>query len=510
MNWLNFLVTLGILGVVSGLLIIGVGVILFRGFGFNKSWLSIPSFIRKLISYQIIGLGSLVIILIALSLPSQSLLQMEEITIDAFMDLHKNNIPPKQENDPAFVLLDIDNQTQISWGELLYTPRNRLRNLIDAAVQAQARVIIVDINVSGYNTPHDQELSGYLKEYITNCSKDSKENQSACPPIILVRGFKADSSPAIPQTGFLDEVVTTQSAPYVQWGSAESYSFESKEIARRWFLWQPTCTKDQPGVLPSIELLVTSMIRECREEVQNVLSQFKPKNCNNGNGFAALPTSKINFCGLEMSTNIYSAQQRIMYRIPWYDDTNKPKPYIVLDNNNVPILTVFSAESYAKSPLEEATKANLKTLTNSIVVIGSSSKGMDKIDRFWTPIHEQMPGALVIINGIYALSQGLIIKPVSYWIWFLIVAVFIVIVTAFSYFHGRWRFLGWGGIIIIIVVLFFYSIELFEFGTWLNLAIPLTIIEFYRRFYQMEWLEKIANWLFGIQVELKNNTHTRS
>jgi len=428
-SWPNLFVALSILGIGFGLFLLLLGVLLFSWSSlFRKFWQSKQArvvFVRRLIFYQIIGLSLLGIIFFTLHVHIPSVMEFEDFTMDFVMSLYRGIIPPIEEkNIPPFVLLDIDNKTNRSWGQPLYTPRDKLRNLIDVAVQAKARLIVVDIDVSRAE-PHDQELKEYLEKHVTKC----KEKQSVCSPIILVRTLSElahGSTPAEPRTGFFDGVVTTESAPYVQWGSAQFSAF-SNNVVRRWRLWEPACTKEQPEVIPSMELLVMDMIQRCSENIQNTLRSLQPQSCN-GNVVVAPPTF-VTFCGLTMSTDYKSVQQRIMYRIPGYDtNASKSPKHVVHDNNNVPILTVFSAQPYAESPSQES----LEIMTGSIVVIGGSyNLGGGANDIHPTPIGD-MPGAIVVINAIYSVLQRITIKPVSIWIWFAIAAVFIVIITLLS------------------------------------------------------------------------------
>ncbi|WP_069469816.1 CHASE2 domain-containing protein [Candidatus Marithrix sp. Canyon 246] len=161
-------------------------------------------------------------------------------------------------NIPTFVFLDIDDNTHHAWGEPLFTPRNRLKNLIDAAVKAKARLILVDVDVSQATPveksqlhPDDQELKSYLSEYVTKC----KTSKLDCPTIVFVRNFSAKPS-AIPviRTGFLEEIINKKSAPYLQWASSHFYQSED-QIIRRWSLWEAACNNvQQPVVIPAIEL----------------------------------------------------------------------------------------------------------------------------------------------------------------------------------------------------------------------------------------------------------------
>ncbi|RKZ50134.1 MAG: hypothetical protein DRR16_15340 [Candidatus Parabeggiatoa sp. nov. 3] len=504
----DLLVVLGILGIGFGVLILVIYLVLFRWPRFNDFWKSNRRrlFLRQFIFYQSLGL-SLLSVIIFLGPRFPSVMALEDVTMDFVMDVfYREDIPPIEDKIPPFVLLDIDDETIDSWGKPLFTPRNRLRNLIDAAVQAKARLIVVDVDVSqsmGELTlqPHDLELKKYLTEYVAKC----QENQSACPPIILVRAFSelpqfGSVVPLIPSTGFLEDVVTTESAPYLQWGSA--HFPVSHGTMRRWRLWEPTCKDKQPGMTPSIELLVMGMIRECTEDIQNALHQFQPQNCN---GDEVSSPASVTFCDLTMSTSAYSVQRRIMFRIPWSEDSDVPEyPLSVSDNNGVPVLTIFSAQPYAELPPQ----ANLDMLTDSIVVIGGS---YGNADVHSTPMG-QMPGALVIINAIHSLLQDITIKPMSVWKWLIIAAVFILVITLLSYFSECfknswwwktrwWKYLWkilWGGVVISIIGgLFYVSIVLFEDGIWLNIAIPLLIIEIYRAIYQRPRVKKFANRLIS-------------
>ena len=466
---MNLLIILTFLAINVGVLVMLLNFFLSRS-RFKELWQN-KSFTRRLLINQFIGLSFLsLIILTSHNIPS--LMELEDVSIDFMMELYKWNIPPRKENIPAFVLLDIDNQTNQSWGEVQYTPRDKLKNLIDVAVQAKARLIIVDIDVS-YPKPHDQELKEYLEKHVTEC----KEKQSACSPIILVRAFSefaSGSIPAEPRTSFFDDMVTTESAPYLQWGSAQFVGIGYSNSIRRWRLWEPTCTKERPGITPSIELLVMGMIRGCTEDIQKTLRPFQPKNCD-GNGI--LPPTSVTFCGLIMNTDPLSVQQRVMFRLPWSNDEKTLKyPHVVSENNGVPILTIFSAQHYAESPPQ----ANLERLNDSIVVIGGSYGIGRASDVHPTPIGN-MSGALILINAIYTLLQDITIKPVSMWILLAIAIVFITITTVFSYFSFGlwWKLLGLCNIFIIIFGLYYYSIILFENGTWLNIAMPLLIVEIY-------------------------------
>ena len=475
----TFLIIFALLFVLS-LLVRGVGSLFSRWQPIEKFWQSRSSFFHRLLPNLIIGLTFLYLIIVFPHIIPR-LANVEDLTMDFMMEVYSSIPPSTKKKMPPFVLLDIDDTTYKNWGKPPFTPRDKLKNLINTAVEAKARLIIVDIDVSkaapsinGSLHPHDQALKTYLADYVTQCQ--AKENQSDCVRIIFVRAFGTGSgSVRVPRTSFLENGVTTQLAPYVQWGSAQ-FPLSAGHVIRHWRLWESTCINEQPGVTPSIELLVMGMIRECTtKDIQKALQPFQPKNCNDNK--ISLPAS-LTFCGLTISTNSQSSvQQRVMYHIPW----NRPTlPHIVSDKNGDPILTIFPARFYAESQPQ----ADVGTFTDSIVVIGGSYRGDHGSDVHLVPIGE-MPGAMIIINAVYSLVQNKIVKPVSasIWIWLIIAIFFIVIITKISYFSLWYKVLGVSVIITILILVFIASIFLFEDGTWLNIAIPLLILQFYLEIY---------------------------
>jgi CHASE2 domain-containing sensor protein len=169
----------------------------------NKS----PNFCGRFTNNMVLGL-----ILIALGywLYDYPLLTgAQDEAIDRLMVARKGIIPPFAEKSiPHLVFLDIDDNTHQAWGEPMFTPRNRLMNLIDAAVRAKARLIIVDVDLSRKTPldglepftkglqlhPYDQALSHYLENYRVVCACKKAVNAN-CPPIILSSSFNT-------QTGF--------------------------------------------------------------------------------------------------------------------------------------------------------------------------------------------------------------------------------------------------------------------------------------------------------------------
>jgi len=486
--------------------------------GLLKKGHSLPRFYHNLAINLVIGLALTWLLLTFLN-QYPLLTDPKDEGMDLAMQIRQNIIPPLG-NNPPFVFLDIDDKTHQAWDEPLFTPRNRLKNLIAAAVKAEARLIVVDVGLSqttpieglGFTEklhPYDQQLSDYLANYVADCEK--KPAKTACPPIILPRNFRASlpkpptdtgylSVPPLPipeeRSSFLDQVTAE---PYVQWAS--TMFFRSPDyVIRRWWLWQPTCTAQQSvGVIPSVQLLVAAIIRNgtlqnTQEILPNALSRFKPEKCP-GNYVPAQP-EQIQIGNLTVSTDTQGIRQRIMYSMPWLVN-NKPPPLphslYTEENRELPILTIFSAQRFAES----TPRADLSTLKNSIVVIGGSYS--DGRDIHLTPLGK-MPGPLILINAIHSLLQYEEIESVSLWQKLLLQALLIILISVFSLGLTRSqlvrRFIQWtirrlgfvalfifgifagafSGAIVILLVLPF-AVILLRYGIWLDFVIPLLLVQ---------------------------------
>jgi hypothetical protein len=487
--------------------------------GLLKGWHSLPRFYHNLAINLVIGLAFTWFLLTFLN-QYPLLTDPEDEGMDLAMQIRQNSIPPLGKN-PHFVFLDIDDKTHQAWDEPLFTPRNRLKNLIDAAVKAEARLIVVDVGLSqitpidglGFTEelhPYDQQLSDYLANYVADCEK--KLDKMACPPIILPRTFRASLPPqtaidtdyfsvpplSIPEerSSFLDQVTA---GPYVQWASTKF--FRSPDyVIRRWWLWQPTCTAQQSvGVIPSVELLAAAIIRNgtpqnAQEILTNVLSRFKPEKCP-GNYVPPQP-EQIQIGNLTVSTDTQGIRQRIMYSMPWL--VNDEPPYLphslyTKEDRELPILTILSAQRYAESP----PMADLSDLKNSIVVIGGSYS--DGRDIHLTPLGN-MPGPLILINAIHSLLQYEEIESISIGQKLLLQTVLIFLISVFSFLltRSQWvcRFIQWtirrlgfvalfifgifagasSGTIVILLVLPF-AVILLRYGIWLDFVIPLLLVQ---------------------------------
>jgi CHASE2 domain-containing sensor protein len=442
-----------------------------------------PAQTCKFINSLVIGLA--IMGLIMAFHHSALVMDIQDAGMDWLMQINANIIPPiaekekkekeKEKNIPAFVLVDINDETYHAWGEPLFTPRKRLTNLIKAAVGAKARMVIVDIDVSQPMPversplhPDDQVLKNYLEDYVTKCKeKENKPDKSACPPILLLRTFSAKPTKIpVPRTGFLEEIVA-QSAPYLEWASAH-FSRADDQVVRRWKLWQEACTADkQPQIVPSIELLAMAKVQGCTAaDIENALEPFRPQNCEKKYRQPKQKTVKL--CQLEISTDKRGIHQRIMYGMSWERNKNSP----LHTQAGELILTICQAQG-----VESGTDSDcLKNLNNSIVVIGGSYR--DGGDVHLTPL-DDMPGSLIIINAIHSLLEYGTIDSFSVW-WNLLLTVVLIVIMSllFARFTSFWGMVLSGAVIIFAVLPL--AIFWFSEGIWFDFALPLIVVQVYR------------------------------
>ena len=447
----------------------------------KKLWLMIQpqqaqhDYRRRFMMNMLVGLG--IILLAFLFRDSPFLKGIENEGIDTLMQIRQKIIPANPDI-PPFVWLDIDDNTHQAWHAPMFTPRDRLHHLIRAAVEAEARLVIVDVDLSRKTPmngledytkglklhPYDQALSDYLANYKTACSKD-------CPPIILARTFQSSAaSRHHTRPSFLDEAAE-KSAPYVQWASTLFFRDPYEHKIRHWWLWQSACTAQQPTVIPSIELLAAALIRNGLSQtagLEKALQPFQPQDCF-GTPTTHLPPETIQMGKLTVSTEQHGIKQRVMFSIPWKVHNNQKIKYSLKDKTGKTIISIFSAKDFA----ELSPKVNLEALKNSIVVIGGSYReGRDYANL--TPLGE-MPGALIIINAIRTLLEYGEIKPLPNWVkvltYFGLLVLMSLVLARFGY--------GSGSIILgvfVLVVLIPCSILLFNYGIWLDFMLPLSVV----------------------------------
>jgi len=432
-------------------------------------WVSRTPFVKNLV------IGSLFALLFVGLYDSQWIADIEDLHVDWMISLYRGQPPLKA--SPHFVLLDIDNKTYREWKEPALTPRDKLLKLLDFAVTAQPKLIIVDIMLASEQQTdkgrlEDAALLAYLANY------ETQHCQTACPHILLARGLRLPSNvmPYDPNVApyYLEQApsfleATVAKSPHIHW-AAVLFDREKDRILRRWQLWTPTCTEGKPAVVPSMSLLSTTLLAESTQgaaRLQKALDQFKP-HCSDDSEKERLPSDiqthlfKLNNISFDLQPSRLS--RRILYTIPWQMlPGDKPQKTI----SGSLLLKRFPAFM----PLQVGT--NNTPLHDSITLIGGSFLA----GRDWhsTPLG-WMPGMYVLANSIHSLQQYGVLEAPPAWQIFLFAIVLIVLTSwLLTRLHSFWAMLI--SVAVFIIILIPISFYLFRYGVWLSFAIPLAAIQ---------------------------------
>ncbi|GEM_PF-798210 len=485
---------------------------------------------NKFISGVLVGL--IIEGLLLLSHNQRWLMDIEDASMDFVMQakqpIQEDYIPSRQNKSaPPFVLLDIDEKTYESWDYPSITPRNRVKNLIDAAVRAKAKVIVVDINLSKESLtadeakmpqfqglklqeglprhPYDQELYSYVANYPDYC----KQENLRCPPIIIVRDFhftEKDSSLRRKELGvlgafhskpepilkarlsFLEKAVTQanekgkeQGITYIYWASPLFIKSFYDGLLRRWWLWHPICENDSPTVIPSVQLLTAILVdndtpQDVQAKVGELNKRFK-KSCDAESYVPEPLHDHINFGKTLRLTGEKGVNSRIFFQLRWLPSL----PYFLKDYNQETgksdfVLKVLSAKDYAESSPQNVDL----DFEDKIVVIGGSH-GSHIGDGDWhvTPLGV-MPGDMVVINAIHSLLQYGELKTLQEERWLfnaiLLMSMIAIVSLIFTFFGGFWV-VAFFGTAIIFGILPFSIKWLFENGVWFGFALPLMAVQ---------------------------------
>jgi CHASE2 domain-containing sensor protein len=346
--------------------------------------------------------------------------QLEDVAMDFMIGVFQGII--KETNDfPPLILLDIDEESYKQWKYPLFTPRDKLLTLIKRAVENQAKIIIVDVNLSSQlsdkpspNTESDNNLFNYLKDYSSHCN-------DRCPQILLLRTLDYPTQENYPwqeRASFLDEAVKI-SQNDIHWAS-NLFTLKNDFIVRQQRFWEAVCTPEGTDnyIIPSFSLWTIALLKEeskswedLRLHLYQYLDPFRPQNCHQPYHFPTSINQKTLSLGygknkrtihLESSDKL---PQRIIYKFPWKLSETK-RPEIKWQEKLVKSLTLIPAHSIAESPKPKLLFPG--EVKDSIVIIGGSFR--ESRDLYMTPLGE-MPGSFIIANMIYSLWQSDIKSP---------------------------------------------------------------------------------------------------
>ena len=393
------------------------------------------------------------VVLVALGFLDQShwLLRLENTAMDTMMEFNKGlgRMSGTSGSHPLqFTFLDIDETTYRSWNEPHHTPRDKVLQLVDFAAASEARLIVVDIDLSkpGVNPDHDLALANYLSGY----------GAAGSAPVILVRSFYSRT----PGRNDWDEIRPSFLDNYalpaaIHWGQPLFQTTLWDGVVRHWNLARFGCFDGRPVLVPSIQLTAAALLSD-QPAVNRVadIETIGLKSCQqrDASGRAAGSDSDFTFES--------GIGQRLIFTIPW----RAPAPDLV----TIPASVITESADTLASDL----------VRGRVVVIGASFAGSNDTHR--TPIGE-MPGALIIVNAIKSLVVfGQLREPPAWIIWLQQLGVIVLAAWAFSRFDS---FIAVGitaaVIITLLVPIGFYF---FKYGLWVGFSIPLLAMVIQRGF----------------------------
>jgi hypothetical protein len=379
-----------------------------QGFFTRRYWTEFWSQRRRDIVFGLV-LGFAIHFLITYLPPLQSLANwIEEKSIDWVMSRSQEKADSKNPV-PAFLFLDIDEQTFEEWGEPLFTPRDRMLRLVCYGIENGAAAIVVDVSLDKPRNPQpDQDLVDLLSNF-GETGDGSLPNERGCKSlaprialgrtkIFLTRGVhasKAEDDCMESVSSFLDERTDLKGSPNVMWTTVRFDAGEDNVI-RWWRLWEPVCQKDSSVLfLPSVEVAVVNWLHQ-REKGKTVGVNIPRKEEMPLDIGAANEQSRLS--------------QRMVFTAEWAPD--KPQT-----QSSVPEWNSMSAWKVAATPEELSDKhANRPPgdrALDRVVVIGSSAR--EFCDLHLTPRGE-MPGGMVLINAIASRWRNRALQPLPSWL----------------------------------------------------------------------------------------------
>lgn len=385
---------------------------------------------------------------------------LEDFAMDSMIKLH-HRLPHTQSDKTRnlrFSVFDIDEASQRVWGEPFYTPRDKIKQLIELAVEKKAKLILLDVDLSHQgDAKQDKALLNLLRQY----------NRENTPPLVLLRTFypplnrfdKKQKQAEIRPLFFESESLGDN----IFWAQPMFQRHPIDQQVRRWFLVQAGCLHNQVVLLPSFQLITAAFFQQRYPELEQALQH----------AIAAEKSDHPNHCKPStLKTLQYGTQtldvappnlgERIMYSLSWQQARQQTAD-----------VRWFSAAELLKTCAEGCADDQIK---NNVVIIGASHAYSG--DVHFTPLGE-MSGTLIIVNAIKSFVMHGQLKPPPLWLkWGLALAMIVLMAWAFAKFNSLRATLISG--LVLVVGLLPLSYWLFKFGIWVDFAVPIVAMQFHQ------------------------------
>ena len=377
---------------------------------------------------------------------------------------------------PAFVFIDIDDATWKAWGSHLVTPRAYLATLLERVARSRPLAVALDVDLAYSDGTDGKALKTFLEDY-----------KSDWPPLLLVRSLADDPDGGLPQPRITeyDDAIGSRTVNGGLVPAKDNVIFtsplferDSDGKVRRWKLFAEACNGSAPIVAPSMHLAAAMISRQAiygappgdidlpLKRMTRSLAAFTPANCERANGgregtLDSLPLDRpIRIEGDDVS-------KRVIYRVAWKPGEVGLGPIVELPDAAGGGETQLVAVRPARLVASGDPKAPLPGLEGRIVVIGGSFESGG--DRYNTPLGV-MPGSLMIINAIEALTQNG--TPREFPIPFRVVISLLVILVASLLTLVLRPIVAAAAFSIFLLMLMFAFLNSFQAGAVLDLAVP--------------------------------------
>ncbi|SLM48671.1 putative Membrane protein [Nitrospira japonica] len=486
----------------------------------RRRWRRFPPFLQHLV--KSLGIGVMAALLLHAARPYvPGLAGAETAATDWAIKFWQDRLDTARAAEERFVFLDIDEATHRSWGEPLFVPRDKLLSLIQFAVDAPAKLLVVDIELtkhvplsvrqagsdaapgtSASSDGPDEILAAYLRRYSERAGAAGTATPTPASPPMHILIARTIGLPLRTETAAPAETLETSSGPLreerpselleniverstvLHWASPLS-DRDDDGLVRNWRLFEPTCLNRSPHAVPSVALLSWGILRRPqlsqeafspREFQTELQSRFSPLPQACGEAAPEHSAAPANSWTLHddvlakpvtLSTKPSDLEQRIFYKF---------HPSTSLAGQLSRISARLITEHEAGRPLSR------EWVAGKIVVIGTSFE-FGK-DMHATPIGD-MPGAVVVINQINALMEFGQFQEVSRSIrWTGLLLLIAVFSLSFSLFTKTWG--ARVSTLVVNAVLLPLSLWLFQYGWWLDLVFPLFVLQAYQKFVDIE------------------------
>jgi hypothetical protein len=363
----------------------------------------------------------------------------------------------------AYTLITVDDATYNAWGSHQVTPREHLVTIIDRVVRSNALAILLDVDLS-FSDPGDSVGDGKFRDFLAHYPESA-------PPLLLVRSLYHDAPPpALPRLRqtFYDNQTATKGN--IVWGSP-LFERDADGKVRRWRLFVQACAGDHPIVLPALHLVAAVIARAKLDGAENPidaaktlperLARFGSDSCEGPADRSGVIIEQGNLPNIEIDNS--DVNRRVLYRVEWRSHAVSLGQDVRTADGQTPLVAVRPASLV----LAGDERAPIPGLGGKFVVIGGSFA--DSGDWYDTPLG-RMPGAVLLINAIQALTLSGTPREPSTLETLLISSVIILMTSILAAFFrpivaGP---LAGAGIFLIMLI----SLPRFQSGVVLNLAIP--------------------------------------